>query len=72
MTQNVRILSRQEKFYLIQFITMELAQEEKLVQGEKLEFFHDFDAGSQHGFWSQYNAFGAAQKLQTLLEDSQG
>jgi len=59
--RNLRILSRSAKFSLIQFIATELAQEEQ-------ELSRYFKPESQHGFWSQHNAFEAAQKLETLLE----
>ncbi|MBI1925045.1 hypothetical protein HYR99_12455 [Candidatus Poribacteria bacterium] len=62
---NLKTLSRPEKFHLIQFLAMELAQEEQ-------ELSHYFKPENQHGFWSQYNAFEAAQKLQTLLESNKG
>jgi hypothetical protein len=61
--RNLKTLSRPEKFYLIQFIATELAQEET-------ELSHYFKADSQHAIWSQYNAFEAAQSLQTLLENN--
>ena len=60
---DLRALPRSEKFHLIQFLVSELAQEEQ-------ELSHHFKAGEQHGFWSQHNAFGAAEKLQTLLDDN--
>lgn len=57
---NLKALSRPEKFHIIRFLLNELAQEE--------EGLYCFKSGDQHGFRSQYNAFEAAQKLQTLLE----
>ncbi len=59
--ENVKTLSRDEKFHLIQFLVTELAQEEQNLS-------HYFEPGSTHGFWSQYDAFEAAHKLQTLLD----
>lgn len=59
----VRTLSRSEKFHLIQFIAADLAQEEQDVS-------HYFRPGTRHGFWSQHNAFEAAQKLQMLLDEN--
>jgi len=41
----------------------ELAREEQ-------ELSHYFKADEQHGLWSQYDASEAAQKLQTLLDNS--
>lgn len=61
--RNLKALSRPERLYLIQFIAKELAQEE-------MEVSPHFKADSQHGFWSQYNAYEAARSLQTLLEDN--
>jgi len=57
--KNLRILSRSAKFSLIQFLATELAQEEQ-------ELSKYFPQDSQHGFWSQHNAFEAAQKLEAL------
>ena len=58
--RNIRVLSRTEKFHLIQFLATELDQEEELTRY--------FKQDSRHGFWSQHDAFDAARKLQTLLE----
>ncbi len=62
--KNLRILSRSAKFSLIQFLATELAQEEQ-------ELSRYFTPESQHGFWSQHDAFEAAQKLETLLKGEQ-
>ena len=59
--KNMRILSRSAKLSLIQFLATELAQEEQ-------ELSQYLPQDSQHGFWSQYNAFEAAQKLEALFE----
>ncbi len=59
---NLKALSRAEKFHIIQFLLSDLAQE------ENREISPFFRSGDQHCFWSQYNAFEAAQKLQNLLE----
>ncbi|QTA93951.1 hypothetical protein [Desulfonema magnum] len=61
--KDIRALPRSEKFHLIQFLVSELSREEQ-------ELSHYFEEGSQHGFWSQHNAFEAARKLQTLLDDN--
>lgn len=61
--ENVRTLSRPEKFGLLQFLVDELARDEKNI-------LHFIDPKSQHGLWSQHSAFGAAEKLQELLEDN--
>ncbi len=59
---NLTALSRQDKFHIIRFLLAELSTE------EYQELSRCFSSGSQQGFWSQYDAFEAAQKLQTLLE----
>ncbi|MCP4345379.1 MAG: hypothetical protein GY795_07620 [Desulfobacterales bacterium] len=60
--ENIKTLSRSEKFHLIQFLVTELEQEEQNLS-------HYFEPGSLHGFWSQYDAFEAAGKLQMLLNN---
>jgi len=62
--KNMRILSRSAKLSLIQFLATELAQEEQ-------ELSKYLPQDSQHGFWSQHNAFEAAQKLEVLLDGGQ-
>jgi len=59
--QILKTLTRLEKFQLVQFLVMELAQEEQ-------ELTHYFKPESRHGSWSQYNTFEAAQALQLLLQ----
>ena len=59
--KNMRILSRSAKLSLIQFLATELAQEEQ-------ELSQYLPQDSQHGFWSQHNAFEAAKKLESLFE----
>jgi hypothetical protein len=49
-----------EKFQLVQQLVDELAQEEQTV-------LH-LDQKTEHGSWSQHDAFEAAAKLQELLE----
>ena len=61
--RDIRALPRPEKFHLVQFLVTELAREEQ-------ELSHYFEAEGQYGLWSQYDAFEAAQKLQTLLDDN--
>lgn len=58
---NLKELSRAEKFHIIQFLLTELSEEEQHLS-------HHFKPDSQHGFWSQHNAFEAAEKLQYLLK----
>ena len=62
METNLRELSRQEKLHFIRFLLAELSTEEEHNPSQC------FNPGCQHGFWSQHDAFEAAQKLQTLLE----
>lgn len=59
--ETVRTLSRPEKFGLLQFLVEELAREEGNMAAPA-------STEHQHGLWSQYNAFGAAEKLQKLLQ----
>ncbi|MDM8537288.1 hypothetical protein QUF70_11075 [Desulfobacterales bacterium HSG17] len=61
--ESVRTLSRPEKFGLLQFFVDELAHEEQ-------NTLHRIDPKYQHGLWSQHNAFGAAEKLQKLLDNN--
>ncbi len=42
----------------------------EIVSLEEQELSHHFEEGGQHGFWSQHNAFEAAWKLQTLLDNN--
>jgi hypothetical protein len=59
----IKPLSRPEKFQLVQFLVMELAQEET-------ELAQYFPPGVQHGFWSPTDAYEAAANLQKLLQES--
>jgi hypothetical protein len=61
--ENIKTLSRPEKFQLIQFLVADLALEEDALS-------QHFSPNMQHGFWSQYDAYEAAHKLQTLLESN--
>ena len=61
--EDIKTLSRPEKFQLIQFLVADLALEEKTLS-------QHFPPNTQHGFWSQYDAYEAAHKLQTLLESN--
>ena len=60
---NLTELSRSKKFQLVQLLIKELAQDEK-------ELSHYLEPNKQQGFWSQYDAFEAAQKLQILLDQN--
>jgi len=60
---SVRVLPWHEKFGLLQFLVDELAREEK-------DILHHIDPECQHGLWSQHYAFGAAEKLQQLLDNN--
>jgi hypothetical protein len=52
-------LSREEKLELIKYLT------EDLLKDERLQYV---EPSSKHGFWSQINAFDAAQKMQDLVD----
>ncbi len=56
---NVKLLPRADKLRLIQFLVVELAQEE----GVSL-----FTAGAEYPIWTPLNAFGAADMLMKMLE----
>ena len=59
--QNIKGLSRREKFELVQQLIVELARDEQ-------QLSEHLASNRQHAFWSQHNAFEAAQKLQEFLE----
>jgi hypothetical protein len=61
----LKTLPRPEKFRLIRFLLAELENEAE--HGQDEDVFQYFGSG-EYAFWSQYNAFEAAQKLQMLLE----
>jgi hypothetical protein len=58
--KNIHGLTRSEKFFLVQQILAELAQEDN--NSYKL------DSKIQHGCWSQHNAVEAAAQLQEFLK----
>lgn len=58
--EEVKELSRADKLYLIHFIISELEQEEKSDPSQY------FKPGDKHGFWSQFNAFSAAETLSQI------
>jgi hypothetical protein len=63
--KGVKELSRADKLYLVHFIISELEQEEKSHPSQY------FKPGDKHGFWSQFNAFSAAENLQNLLDKTE-
>ncbi len=63
LEQQVKPLSRQEKFYLIRYLLDLVANEDA-----EMSAAAHFSLGDQHGFWSPCDESGMAQQLQTLLE----
>jgi len=59
---NVKLLPRADKLRLMQFLVVELAQEE----GVSL-----LTAGAEYPIWTPLNAFGAAETLMKMLENHQ-
>lgn len=57
---DVKLLPRADKLRLIQFLVVELAQEE----GVSL-----LTSGSEYPIWTPFNAFEAADTLMEMLED---
>lgn len=57
---DVKLLPRADKLRLMQFLVVELAQEE----GVSL-----LSAGAEYPVWTPLNAFGAADTLLEMLED---
>jgi len=77
--REIKPLSVREKVELMRFLADELAQAEELAHNREPAqevtpspddelLAHVFPPGAKYGLWSQYNAFSAAQTLQTLLE----
>lgn len=60
--KEIRPLSKAEKLQLIADITKMLQEE------EEDELSQYFKPGEKHGFWSPFDAFDMAQKMQNLLE----
>ena len=60
----IKPLSRAEKWQLIEDITQMLRQEEEA----EAELSKYFKPGQKVGFWSPFDAFDMAQKMQNLLE----
>lgn len=59
---NVKLLPRADKLRLMQFLVVELAQEE----GVSL-----LAAGAEYPIWTPLNAFGAAETLMNMLKSHQ-
>ncbi|MEM9541978.1 MAG: hypothetical protein AAGA60_21085 [Cyanobacteria bacterium P01_E01_bin.42] len=59
LLEQLRQLSRAEKFQMVQFLIAELAKEEAI---------DALDNDTTHRVWSPYNYGDAAQKLMGLLE----
>lgn len=57
---NIKLLPRADKLRLMQFLVVELAQEE----GVPL-----LTAGTEYPVWTPINAFGAAETLMNMLEN---
>lgn len=57
---NIKLLPRADKLRLMQFLVVELAQEE----GVPL-----LTAGTEYPVWTPINAFGAAETLMKMLEN---
>lgn len=57
---NIKLLPRADKLRLMQFLVVELAQEE----GISL-----LAAGAEYPIWTPLNAFGAAETLLNMLEN---
>lgn len=58
----IKPLSREEKWQLIEDIARMLREE------EAAELSRYFQPGQKVGFWSPFDAFDMAQKMQNLLE----
>ena len=62
LEREIKPLSKEEKAQLMHFLI------DEITQAEKLDASQYFQPGDQHGFWSAYNEYAAAEKLQELLE----